>query len=136
MATIKANKFEVGDKVRCISDDAIGKDYIRKEGVITKMNMELNKEKYPYCVSFHKYNPYGDHELELIAKNKMNRLTPALKETLEKDSQILYEAGFLSESMELTGEGVKSIQAILFAEKKAELVKLAEKILKEEKENK
>lgn len=66
----------------------------------------------------------------------MKKLGSMIKRVLDKETQTLYKADYLNGDLELTEKGKRELLGILYAEKKAELVKLAEEELKEEKENK
>ncbi len=90
-------------------------------------------------------NGYGFDLTALIEKkyiskinNKtiMNKLNSMLKRLLDKDAQALYKVGFLNGDLELTEAGKKELDGIAFETYKAELVKKAEEIIAEEKEEK
>lgn len=71
---------------------------------------------------------------QLISKErKPVKLTMMQKLLMAKDDQTLTKAGYINGDMELTELGEKSLLAILFAANKAELVKLAQADLDEEK---
>ena len=81
-------------------------------------------------------------EYEIISKTLtnshtiMNKLSIMMKKLLDKDTQILVKAGFINGDLDLTGEGQNALNTVLFIEKKAELVKLAEEVLAEAEKNK
>lgn len=68
--------------------------------------------------------------------SKMNKLTTMLRRQLSKDSQALYKAGFIGETLELTTSGIEALQVIAFDTHKTELVVMAKEQLAEEKEDK
>ena len=59
-----------------------------------------------------------------------------MKKLLDKDTQTLVKAGFINGDLDLTGAGQHALNTVLFIEKKAELVKLAEEVLAEAEKNK
>ena len=61
----------------------------------------------------------------------MENLTPIQQATMDEDAKKLYKAGFLYSDMNLSDRGNQALVALLFAEKKAELVKLAEERIAE-----
>ncbi|HCR35823.1 TPA: hypothetical protein DIU22_02155 [Candidatus Woesebacteria bacterium] len=71
---------------------------------------------------------------KIISNSKhtiMNKLSILMKKLLDKDTQILVKAGFINGDLDLTTEGQDALDAVLFIEKKSELVKLAEEVLTE-----
>lgn len=76
---------------------------------------------------------------EVIIKPKqtiMQKLNLFVKKLLDQDLKTLIKAGYVDECLNLTEAGRQALTAILFFEKKAELVKAAEEKLAEEKEEK
>ncbi len=68
-------------------------------------------------------------------KTIMQKVSNMMKKILDKDTQALVKAGFINGNLDLTCDGVAALNAIIFSEKKAELVALAnEKIAEAEKE--
>jgi len=71
--------------------------------------------------------------------NKSNikmKITNLAKKILDKNIKKLIEAGYIDNKLELTQEGTSALLAILFQEKKEELVKLAKDEIKENKNKK
>ena len=67
-----------------------------------------------------------EHEnIKLINNNKM-KITNLIKKILDADTRKLVEAGFINGDLALTDEGVSELLGIMFLEKKAELVKIAQ----------
>ena len=74
---------------------------------------------------------------DIISNNTiMNKLSIMMKKLLDKDTQTLVKAGFINGDLDLTGAGQSALNTVLFIEKKAELVKLAEEVLAEAEKNK
>lgn len=116
-------KFKVGDNIR-------DKD-TKETGIVTS---------YSPCGEYVRINGgtsgTRDRCFELIeSKSKiMKKLTPMLKTMLDKKGRTLYKAEFLNGDLELTEEGKSALMTILFEANKEELVKVAEDVIKEEKE--
>lgn len=64
----------------------------------------------------------------------MKTLNTMMKKLLDKPTQTLVKADFINGDLELTEEGDAALMTLLFADKKDELVKMAEEKLKEEKD--
>lgn len=153
-------KFKDGDEVRLIkvlnsgggSDESERKHYThKKHECMYYMNVQ-----YPLIVSvahedselpYHLKQPngmsiadgadYGDEELELFSiKTNMIKLGPMMTRLLDKDVQKLVKVGFINGNLDLTDEGKKALMTILFTKEKAELVKIADEMIAEEKESK
>ncbi len=56
---------------------------------------------------------------------RMQKLSPMQKELLNEDTKTLIKAGYLDNDLELTEEGEQVFNAILFEEKRAQLVAAA-----------
>lgn len=56
---------------------------------------------------------------------------PLAKRLIDADLKTFIEAGFLNSDLSLTGKGTQELLAVLFMEKKAELLKIAQDQLKE-----
>ena len=63
----------------------------------------------------------------------MNKLKPMMKRLLDKDTRMLYKAGYINGDLELTENGRNALDTIIFTANKAELVKMAQEELDEEK---
>lgn len=59
--------------------------------------------------------------------------SPLAKRLIDADTQTLIDAGFLDESLNLTHYGMIELQALLFLDKKAEMLAIATKVLDEKK---
>lgn len=67
----------------------------------------------------------------------MKKVSNMMKRLLDADTQKLVKAGYINGDLELTPEGHKALNTILFEENKAKLVKMAEEDIAEaEKESK
>lgn len=64
----------------------------------------------------------------------MMEITNLMRKILDKDIRTVMKAGYIDEDLTLTQKGENELMGILFLEKKAELVKMAEEELKENKE--
>ena len=62
----------------------------------------------------------------LIKNNKTMKITNLVKKLLDEDTRTLVEAGFINGDLALTDEGTSELIGLLFLEKKAELVKIAQ----------
>lgn len=69
-------------------------------------------------------------------KTLMKKLSIMMKKLLDKETQLLVKAGFINGDLEITTEGQHALNSVLFTEKKAELVKLAEEVISESEKNK
>ena len=75
----------------------------------------------------------GSDETISQPNKTMNKLKPMMKRLLDKDTQTLYKAGYINRDLELTENGRNALNTILFTANKAELVKMAQEELDEEK---
>lgn len=67
----------------------------------------------------------------VLNKNKM-KITNLVKKILDSDTRKLVSAGFINGDLALTDEGVSELLGIIFLEKKAELVKIADEKVNEQ----
>ena len=138
--------MKVGDKVRpkkdrinyCNNVDI----YLKKEGTyleITGINgtilryniKDKNGNDLGYC------NCYKESDLEPIKKGgKMSNTKKLFRKLVNPDVVKLTEAEFLTESLELTDKGKDELMDIVFNDNKLELVKRAQEVVKEQKEDK
>ena len=127
-------KYKVGDKVKAIKGTN-GCDYIGHEGEIYLIDGD----------AIHLKGQFGEHpchflegELELISTktNLMTKLNSMMKRLLDADTKKLIKAGLIDGDLRLTAEGQEALSAILFDQNKAELVKVADEIIAEAKEDK
>ena len=66
--------------------------------------------------------------------NPMIKVSSMMKRLLDKDTQKLVKAGLINGDLELTSEGVKALNTVIFEVNKAELVKIADEIIAENNE--
>lgn len=139
-------KFQIGDEVKT-----------KNEGFGVVVDANNPKYGYPYAVNVNKVHSgrgysredepyfrsgrtfiYEEKELTLIKTKKtfMTKLNTMMKRILDPDIKKLIKGGLIDGDLQLTQEGRESLMAILFTEKKAELVKIAEENIKEAKEEK
>lgn len=72
--------------------------------------------------------------LYVTNQKPMKKLNAMMKKLLDADTQKLVKAGFINGDLELTQQGKDALWSILFAANKAELVKLADEVIAEEKD--
>ena len=134
-------KLNVGDKVRglLIRDDTY------TETTITRINHRAVacgiwgywKDDGKDCDSSEQeLDNYKDNQIKLISNKTMKTVKNLFKKLVDKDTQTLYKANFLNGDLELTEEGKTALLEVLFLEKKADLVKIAEEKITEEEKNK
>lgn len=73
-------------------------------------------------------------EEDLIPKGGNMKLSHIAQQSLDKGTQALLKADYMEPDMTLTGTGKNALLTVIFQEKKAELVKLAEQELEEQEE--
>lgn len=73
---------------------------------------------------------------KLNGQGLMAKLNSMLKRLLDDDSKKLYKAGFIDGELKLTDEGQEMLMAIAFDTHKADLVKAAEEVIAEAKDEK
>lgn len=66
-------------------------------------------------------------------EKNMSTLSAIAKSMVDKDTQVLVEAGFLDSQLNLTSMGAETLQSILLANYKEEFVKMARKIVRKSK---
>ena len=71
-----------------------------------------------------------------IINKSMNKISLMMKKLLNPDLQTLVKANFINGNLDLTDEGQKALNTILFSSNQKELVEMAEAKLDEEKEEK
>lgn len=71
------------------------------------------------------------NENKKLITNKTMKFTNLVKKLLDEKTRTLIKAGFVSDNLELTEEGVSELLSIFFLEKKEELVKIAERKINE-----
>lgn len=145
--------FKVGDKVKCVEayNDRIIPGL---KGVIVNINypgsigIEWEKDINGHDCNGYCKNYYGYYvsksNIELLTSsdepNKRRtirmKLNLMMKRLLDADTKKLIEGGMIDGDLQLTPRGERNLTLLLFDEKKAELVKIAEKFIEDEKENK
>lgn len=118
--------FKVGDKIRALSDCS---GMIKGSIYTVTRNGENLKGVNCSC----------PEKWELVNNNNktiMSKLKTLFKRLVDHDVQVLSEVGFLNGDLALTQEGKDEIMNLLFLEKKAELVKVAQEMLDEAKKEK
>lgn len=145
--------FNVGDKVICVKDVYNNKIKVGLKGIVVDIVSSIGveweedigghscngrcKDRYGYFVNRDNIelltSSSGKNTLRTI-KMKLNSM---MKRLLDADTKKLIEGGIIDGDLQLTEKGRETLIAILFDEKKAELVKVAEeKIAEEKRENK
>ena len=69
-----------------------------------------------------------------LNKSRFMRITNLAKKLLDADTRTLIKTGYLNRDLEITEDGQDALLSILFTEKKAELVKMAQEEIEEHKE--
>lgn len=128
-------KFKVGDKIKCINreeetntkDITYGKIYeITEENEFFVCFKDDNRD--------YRHRPAENYELLLqnISKtNIMTKLNSMMKRLLDADTKKLIKGGLINGDLQLTEEGKEALLSIIFEEKKADLVKVAEENIAE-----
>ena len=133
-------KYKVGDKLKrtnnkCGNYSSYAGEYIIiTEGGDNYYTYDIyNKDnkKRSSCASC-----LGDEDLEFYNKLIMsaNKLTPMQEKTLDKDMKVLVEAGYLDSNLEVTEDGKRVLESMVFEAHKVELIKLAKAAIKSAKE--
>lgn len=81
------------------------------------------------------YSSYRTDQSTNINKPKkplMKKLTHGFKLLTDKGTQTLRQAGFINGDLELTHDGREALDTLVLQDKKADMVKLAEEVIKEE----
>ena len=97
----------------------------------------LSKRDYPFRYYFHQsgnthISKKVDELQNVIKITNTMKITNIVKKILDVDTRTLVKAGFINGDLALTDEGVSELLGLLFLEKKAELVKIAQEKLDEE----
>lgn len=132
-------KFKIGDRIKVIWCCPKGSGvYLGQTGVVNDVDSGMGVDG-DHCYGLRLDGGAvvyaSESELSLI-KNKttMSKLSSMVKRLLDKDSQTLYKAGFITDDLWVSDEGKRALWGILFEEHKAALLKEAEEKLAEEKE--
>ena len=111
-----------------------------RSGVVGNISPSVRNYKCSWVIGFD--NP---SEIEIIKNNALSegkkdgqkmKLNNMMKRLLDSDIKKLIKANLINGDLQLTDTGKEALNAILFEVNKAELVKIAEEIITEEKENK
>lgn len=135
----KIEEFNVGDEVMYQGEESVIVVKTSPEHYIVEYSGGWDYDaKIPkdYIPKRHKtFNYAGSIKLELIKKSTkktfMNKVSIMMKKLLDADTQTLVKAGFINGDLELTCEGAKNLQTIMFMANKAEMVTVAEALIAE-----
>jgi len=132
---------KVGDVVRNIPGKNVACAELERDGSNTQKITKVGEGKIWINNCWHE--GFEDYFLEVVEttqtnnkKSFMKNLTPMLKTLLDKPARTLFKAGYINGDLELTEEGRSALNTILFNANKVALVKMAQEVLDEEKENK
>ena len=105
------------------------------DDVCTKYGKISPIDLYQKMIRDSHHNWKGFDVIETINKpNLKTKMTNFIKKlTQSADDKVLEQAGFMDSCGELTGTGSDALESLIFAEKKAELVKLAQEMIDESK---
>ena len=129
-------KFKVGDKVKVLlACSGIRAGEICEVGLNNGTLTLKDSDGDWACTCEHRWELVEKaEEIKINKKTIMTKAKTLFTRLVDKDVKTLYEAGFLNGDLELTEEGKKELLNIVFLANKAELVKVAEEKLKEEKD--
>ena len=111
-----------------------------RNGVVGNISPSVRNYKCSWVIGFD--NP---SEIEIIKNNALSegkkdgqkmKLNNMMKRLLDSDTKKLIKANLINGDLQFTDTGKEALSAILFEANKVELVKIAEEIITEEKENK
>jgi len=142
------NKLKVGDWVRTNGSDVYRRDeyfegeigeiqgdtfYVwQNERIGGKGVIDPETKGYKFSWVINWDNSIAEIEiLKSSSKNIMSNLNLMQKKHLSADLKKMIEADLISRDLELTGEGLKALETIMFGEKIKEMVVIANEILKE-----
>lgn len=142
--------IQIGDKIRVVGDRY--NNFLSNNAIITKFEKPRVRN---FIAVFYKTNNEGENycmarECELIGKmgdkvgvnnvvnnNKpMDKINIMAQKLLGDNTKALIRAEFLNESLDLTVMGKDTLLALLFMDKKDEMIDLAKKIVEKEAEKK
>lgn len=132
------NDYKVGTRIKNVAytPDGQRSDNYGKMGIVDRVSgMECSiYVAYDDGCAGRSDNPAKDYKI--IKTSKMKKLGIMMKKLLDTDTQTLVKAGYINGDLELTGEGEDALITLLFDDKKADLVNLAQsKLDDEEKED-
>lgn len=132
-------KFRIGDRVKVVGNRPINQPRY-PDGTTGTIVALLGGMRYSidWDNGYQSYIWTDVGDIKLINDNKtiMAKVGIMMKKLLDKDTQILVEAGFINGDLELTCLGRTHLDAILFTANKGELIKLAKDSIAEDKANK
>ena len=129
--------LKVGDTVRAVKGKRNPCYKLKNDGSNTRQITVTGDDCFSIDGCIHAY--IKDWYLEIVNNKQkiiMTKLNIMMKKFLDKDSQALVKAEFINGDLELTDEGKENLFALLFEDKKKELVALANEKLEEIKEDK
>lgn len=123
-------KFKIGDKVRTFKDPSYGG--VEGTGIVEDVledgkKIIVRQDGSRIIFYYLTLNGFIKHI------NSMSKTTRIQKKLLDKDTQILIEAGYLSDNLEMTDAGEDELENIIFEEHMDKLVASAKEKLSEEK---
>jgi len=132
-------RLKIGDEIRTNGD--CGR--IRSRGFFTGKVISVNVDSFNVDSQSEGYRSWGiffdnPGEIKLLNRKEvtiMNKLSIMMKKLLSSDIQTLVKAGYINGDLNLTTEGERALNAVLFEANKKALVELAEKELADAKED-
>jgi len=127
--------FKVGDRVRVIKSLMSGCALMGDELLILMLHHQTKNGLFMRaCFPDNPNRFFGAYSTELQViepatpekKPIMKKLNNMMKRLLDADTQTLVKAEYINGDLELTGKGQEALYSVLFADKKADLVALAQ----------
>lgn len=141
ISEVPREEFQVGRRVETNGDGDINQKYTPFTGTIKYVegyrfhilrdDGEIGKGKDNLWQIHYK----NDGKIKFLNKPNMSKLSSMMKKLLDKDTQVLVEAGYINGDLDLTDEGTKALLTILFTTHKNELVKDAKEVIADSKED-
>lgn len=138
-------KLKVGDKVKILWGNTIYlADGYRDQGIVCQVDGDYGVHVRGFYRRDEGFSLFFASHRGCLVKlcgstarkvGFMSRLSLIAKRMLDGDTQALYKAGFISESLWLTDEGKSNLWAILLEAYKKEMVAAAKQELKDRKDN-
>ncbi len=140
---IEVSKKLVKEGYNCFDKDCFlkGQNWSEKNNTINASGDNWDSG-FCYLEFYQTKREYGDYKFLTarqylgITKSMTQKLNLMMKRLLDADTKKLIKGGLINGDLELTEEGIKTLQAIVFEANKVELVKIAEENIKEAKEEK
>lgn len=131
--------FNVGDRVRLIETASCTTHHVGDVGTITHNDgsgsfpwyLDIDNSKHIHLANTNELellSTYTDSKQSIINTTIM-KVTNLVKRLLDSDTQTLVEAGYINGDLQLTDEGQSELLSLVFMDKKADLVKLAQEKL-------